>query len=193
MTSKPGLVLASASPRRVDLLAQIGITPSQIYPADIDETEGKGELPRALSVRLAREKALAVAPIFPNHYILAADTVVACGRRILSKGETADQAYDCLKLLSGRRHMIYGGIALMTPDGKLTSKCVTTRVSFKTLTSREIDEYVASNEWEGKAGAYGIQGLAAAFVKSIEGSYTNIVGLSCYDTLCMLKGRGYQV
>lgn len=186
------LVLASASPRRLDLLEQIGLKPDEVLPADIDETEELGELPKAVAVRLATEKALKIHETVTDAYILAADTVVACGRKILPKGETEKDAYDCLKLLSGRRHRIYGGISIITPEGKQTSRCVETMVQFKSLSDSEIEAYVRSGEWEGKAGAYAIQGLAAAFVKKINGSYSNIVGLSCYDTLAMLKGLGFD-
>lgn len=196
MKNKPSskLILASASPRRLELLKQIGITPSSVFPADIDETELLNELPKDLAVRLSSQKALKVYEDnkSENSYILAADTVVACGRRILPKGETEKQAYDCLKMLSGRRHRIYGGISVIAPDGKQITKCIQTMVQFKPLSTAEIECYVRSNEWEGKAGAYAIQGLASVFVKKINGSYSNIVGLSCYDTLAMLKGLGFD-
>ncbi len=184
------LILASASPRRVDLLGQVGIIPDDIKPANIDETPKPLELPRHLAERLAREKALALSPT-PNHLILAADTVVAVGRRVLPKAETLDQARECLDLLSGRSHRVYGGIAVQTPDGKVISKLVTTRVKMKKLSASDISRYLESGEWNGKAGGYAIQGLAGAFIQSINGSYSNIVGLSLYDTLGLLEGVGF--
>ncbi len=186
------LILASASPRRLELLKQIGITPSQVLPADIDETEQPKELPKDLALRLSAQKALKIREAETDSYILAADTVVACGRRILPKGETEQDAYDCLKMLGGRRHKIYGGISVIAPSGVQVSKCIQTMVHFKSLSDAEIGEYVKSGEWKGKAGAYAIQGLASVFVKKINGSYSNIVGLSCYDTLAMLKGLGFD-
>jgi septum formation protein len=185
------LVLASASPRRLDLLKQVGIVPAEIRPADLDETPFKNEKPKDLALRLAREKARAV--VSPDSFILAADTVVACGARVLPKAETIEQARACLDLLSGRRHRVYGGIALVTPDGKLVSRVVKTDVSFKHLSAAEKDAYLASGEWQGKAGGYAIQGFAAAFVKSINGSYSGVVGLSLYDTLQILKGNGFSL
>lgn len=184
-------VLASASPRRAVLLGQIGITPDKILSADIDETPLKGELPRALAVRLAGEKAQAVAMKEPGHLILAADTVVACGRRILPKAETREEAEDCLTQLSGRRHHVYGGLCLITPEGRKMERLADTLVQFKRLSPQEIARYLKSGEWEGKAGGYAIQGRAAAFVKAIQGSYSNVVGLSLYDTMRMLEGAGY--
>ena len=184
------LILASASPRRVDLLSQIGIVPDQIIPADIDETPLKGELPAKLAERLAREKALAI-PSSPDHFILAADTVVAVGRRDLPKAESEAQARECLALLSGRSHRVYGGIALRYPDGKIVSRLVTTRVTMKRLSEGEIEAYISSGEWDGKAGGYAIQGLAGGYIHSINGSYSNIVGLSLYDSMTLLKGAGF--
>jgi septum formation protein len=185
------LILASASPRRVDLLKQIGVTPDKIIPAAIDETPLKGELPRALAVRLAIEKAQAVAAQNPGAFVLAADTTVACGRWILEKPADADEARAFLERLSGRRHHVYGGIALIAPSGKLTSRLVDTIVQFKRLSAREIENYLASGQWRGVAGGYAIQGQAGAFVKCIGGSYSNIVGLSLYDTMIMLDGAGF--
>ena len=188
----PQLILASASPRRSALLETIGITPSSIQPADLNEEALKGELPPQTALRLSQEKAKAIAAKNKNVFVLAADTLVACGRRELPKAETEDQARFCLELLSGRRHCVYGGITLVTPEGKMVSRLVTTRVQFKKLSKTEIEEYIQSKEWDGKAGGYGIQGLASAYVKNINGSYTNIVGLSLYDTLNMLKGNGFH-
>ncbi|PJB70378.1 MAG: septum formation protein Maf [Alphaproteobacteria bacterium CG_4_9_14_3_um_filter_47_13] len=185
------MILASASPRRVALLKQIGITPDDIIPADIDETPLKTELPRGLAERLARQKADAVAAIHEGAYILSADTVVACGRRILEKPEDETEARRFLDLLSGRRHRVIGGIALHTPAGTLRTKIVETIVQFKKLSTAEIKQYLDSGEWQGKAGGYGIQGSAEAYVKFIRGSYSNVVGLSLYDTMKMLKSAGY--
>jgi len=185
------LILASASPRRVELLKQIHIEPSDIIPADIDETPLKGELPRDLALRLAREKAQAVAAGHVGAFVLAADTVVGCGRQILDKTEDAAEAQAAMQKLSGRRHHVYGGIALVTPQGQVVSRVVDTLVQFKTLTKQEIAAYIESGEWKGKAGAYGIQGSAAAFVKMMRGSYSNVVGLSLYDTMNMLQGNGF--
>ncbi|HEY8191487.1 MAG TPA: nucleoside triphosphate pyrophosphatase [Alphaproteobacteria bacterium] len=184
--SRP-LILASASPRRLDLLAQVGITPSQILPAEIDETPLKNELPRALAERLAVAKARVVKG---DGFILAADTVVACGRRVLGKAETEDDVRGFLELLSGRRHRVIGGIALIA-NGKLQSRVVETVVQFKKMEPAEIADYLASGEGIGKAGGYAIQGRAAAYIKAVNGSYSNVVGLSLYDTMQMLKGAGF--
>lgn len=189
---KNKLILASASPRRVDLLAQIGIQPADIIPADIDETEFKGELPRDLALRLATEKAQAIAKDHKDCFTLGADTVVACGRRILPKTETEDETRKCLTLLSGRRHHVYGGIALIAPDGKVITRLCDTVVQFKRLSSQEIETYIKSNEWKGVAGGYAIQGLAGAYIKSLRGSYSNVVGLSLYDTMNILHGAGFR-
>lgn len=183
------LILASASPRRKDLLAQIGIVPSRISPTDIDETPRKGELPRALALRLAREKALACKA---DGFVLAADTVVGVGRRILPKTETRDEAEMCLRLLSGRAHQVITGIAVKAPNGKLSARAVLTRVKLKRLTEAEIRAYVESGEWQGKAGGYGIQGRAGAFIAHLNGSYTNVVGLPLYETHNLLIGMGWQ-
>jgi septum formation protein len=185
------LILASASPRRLDLLKQIGITPDQVIPADIDETPLKAELPRDYALRVATAKAQAIAVQGAGSYILSADTVVACGRRILPKTETEAEARDCLTLLSGRRHRVINGIALVLPDGQIKTRVTETIVQFKGLSKDEIDGYIASTEWQGKAGGYAIQGMAAVFVKFIRGSYSTVVGLSLYDTMQMLKSSGY--
>lgn len=189
---KSKLVLASASPRRAELLKQIGITPAAIIPADIDETPLKGEHPRKLAQRLAVEKAKAVAGKYPDRFVLAADTTVACGTRLLDKAETPEYARYCLEMLSGRRHHVYGGIALIVPDGRLFMRLVDTLVKFKRLSHTEIERYIESGEWDGKAGGYAVQGVASAFVTFISGSYSNIVGLSLYDTARMLEGAGYK-
>lgn len=185
------LILASASPRRLDLLSQIGIIPDQIIPADIDETHRKGELPRDYALRMALEKSQAVMPGAGGAYVLSADTVVACGRRVLPKTETEAEARACLGLLSGRRHRVINGIALGLPQGQIKTRVTETIVQFKGLSQAEIDSYIESREWQGKAGGYAIQGRAAVFVKFIRGSYSTVVGLSLYDTMQMLSGSGY--
>lgn len=190
---KNKLILASASPRRLDLLAQIGITPAHIIPTDIEETPLKAELPRDLAQRLAVAKAEAAlaSKESAEAFILAADTVVACGRRILPKAETEEQARTCLSLLSGRRHHVFGGICLITPEGARRVRLCDTVVKFKTLTAGETDAYIESGEWQGKAGGYAIQGLAGAFVSFLQGSYSNVVGLSLYDVQQLLAGNGF--
>jgi septum formation protein len=190
MTAPPR-VLASGSPRRKDLLAQIGIAPAAIDPAEIDETPAAGELPLALAERLAEAKARAVAARHPGAWVLGADTVVACGRRILPKAETAAQARSCLALLSGRRHRVIGGVALVAPDGGVVLRAVTTVVAFKRLTGSEIAAYLAAGEWHGKAGGYAIQGRAAAFVRFLSGSYSNVVGLPLFETAALLERVGH--
>ena len=189
---KNKLILASASPRRVQLLEQVGITPDDIIPADIDETPLKAELPRDLAQRLAIGKAQAIAAQHKDAFILAADTVVGCGRRILDKAEDETYARKCLEQLSGRRHHVYGGIALITPDGQTVKRLVDTVVQFKRLTENDIESYIKSKEWDGKAGGYAIQGLAESYIKFIRGSYSNVVGLSLYDTIQILSGAGFK-
>lgn len=184
------LILASASPRRVDLLKQVGIVPDAILPADIDETPLKNELPKSLVLRLAVAKAQHVAT--KDAYTIGADTTVALGRRMYGKAENETEARAIIEKLSGRTHKVWGGIALITPNGKTITRAVVTSVKFKRLTTAEIGAYVASGEWMGKAGAYGIQGKAAGFVASMAGSYTNIVGLSLYDIMNMLEGNGFR-
>ncbi len=186
------LVLASASPRRLDLLRQVGLAPDLIDPADLDETPVKGELPAQHAKRLAAAKARLVAARHPGAFVLAADTVVGCGRRILPKAEDAATARRCLALLAGRRHRVYGGIALVTPTGKLAERLVQTIVAMKRLTPDEIEPYIASEEWHGKAGGYAIQGLAALFVRQLGGSYSNVVGLPLFETAALLEGQGFR-
>ncbi len=188
----PILVLASASPRRLELLRQIDIAPDAIDPAEIDETPLKAELPAQHVTRLARAKAEAVRARRPDAFILAADTVVACGRRIL--GQPADEAAACrfLVLLSGRRHRVYGGVAVIAPDGRIAERRVVSQVGFKRLTEAEIAAYLATEEWRGKAGGYAIQGRAAEFVSWMAGSYSNVVGLPLYETAQLLFGLGYR-
>ncbi|WP_417471313.1 Maf family nucleotide pyrophosphatase [Maricaulis sp.] len=188
---RPRLILASASPRRLDLLASAGLVPDAVEPTDIDESEIPGELPGPLARRLALEKAAAHPD--GDAFVLAADTVVGVGRRILPKAETEAQARACLALLSGRNHRVYTGIALRTPDGELTAKLVETKVKFKRLSAPELESYIASGEWRGKAGGYGIQGRAGAYVISLIGSYTGVVGLPIHETVNLLAGRGYPV
>lgn len=185
------LVLASASPRRRDLLAQIGVVPDAVDPADIDERPRPGELPRDYAKRIAAAKAEAVLSRHPDAYLLAADTVVACGRRILPKAEDAASARACLDRLSGRRHRVLGAFVLLAPDGGRVARVVTTSVVFKKLSAAERDAYLASGEWEGKAGGYAVQGRAAAFVRQVNGSYSNIVGLPLFETAQALKGLGW--
>ena len=189
------LILASASPRRVELLAQVGVTPDHIDPAEIDESAGKDELPGPLARRLAIAKAVAVAARHPDTFVLAADTVVGVGRRIVGKPEDADEARRFLELLSGRRHRVYGGICVIAPANsggqKRTVRLINTMVRFKRLTRAEIDAYLATEEWRGKAGGYAIQGHAAAFIPAINGSYTNVVGLDVAAAAAMLAGLGY--
>jgi septum formation protein len=183
----PPLVLASASPRRLELLRQIGIEPAKIDPADTDETPHRDEPPRGYAERMARAKLAVVAPRHPQALVLAADSVVAVGRRILPKAETKDEALNCLKLLSGRRHKVLGGLALALPGGKVRTRLVETVVRFKRLEAKEIEAYLASGEWQGKAGGYAIQGRAAEFVAFISGSYSNVVGLPLFETAALLR------
>lgn len=199
MALKHKLILASGSPRRVDLLHQAGIDPARLMPMDIDETPAKSEHPRSLARRLSSEKAeAAFAAVrediaWQGSYLLAADTVVAVGRRILPKAEFVDEASSCLHLLSGRTHWVYTGICVITPQRKLRQKVVETKVRFKRLSETDIEAYLASGQWRGKAGAYGIQGLAGCFVQKIIGSYTNVVGLPLYETMLLLSGEGFDV
>jgi septum formation protein len=185
--SIPPLVLASASPRRLDLLRQVGIEPATIDPAQIDETPAPRELPRAYALRMAKAKLAVVVGRHPGALVLAADSVVVCGRRILPKAETSEEARACLALLSGRRHRVLGGVAIGAADGTVRTRLVETVVRFKRLEPAEVDDYIASDEWRGKAGGYAIQGRAARFVSFVSGSYSNVVGLPLYETLGLLK------
>lgn len=187
----PALVLASASPRRLALLAQIGIVPERVISPDIDETPLPDELPRDYARRLARAKAAAVDA--PGTFVLAADTVVAAGRRILPKAESETELRRCLALLSGRRHRVLTSVVLRLPDGRLRERLVQSVVAFARLTGRQIEDYVASEEWRGKAGGYAIQGRAAAFVTFLSGSYSNVVGLPLFETAQLLRGAGLAV
>lgn len=190
--SRPALVLASASPRRLELLAQIGIVPDHIDPADIDESPQKDETPPRLALRLALTKAQAVAVRHPGCVVLAADTVVAVGRRLLEKAQDAAEAERFLRLLSGRNHRVFTGVAVIGADGRVASRVVEARVAFKRLSDAEIAAYVAGGDWRGKAGAYGVQGPAGAFVLSIVGSHTAIVGLPLAQTANLLAGVGWR-
>jgi septum formation protein len=191
MSAPAPLVLASASPRRLELLAQIGLAPELIDPAEIDETPQPGETARLLAMRLARAKAAAAAERSPGAFVLAADTVVAAGRRLLGKPNDAAGAARMLSLLSGRAHRVLTAVAVAAPSGKMAARLSETRVRFKRLTKAEIDAYLASGEWAGKAGAYGVQGRAGAFVIALNGSYTGVVGLPLYETRALLTGLGY--
>ncbi|QYO77438.1 Maf-like protein [Devosia salina] len=199
MAGRPDLILASASPRRLALLNQIGIEPEHLVPAHVDETPEKGELPRKLAQRLADLKALtaqhkaSVAGFGGNTMVLAADTVVAVGRRILPKAETMEEAADCLRLLSGRAHRVYTGVTLITPSGARRHRLVETRIRFKRLSGKEMEAYLASAEWRDKAGGYAIQGIAGAFVVKLVGSYSAVVGLPLHETAQLLAGEGYPV
>ena len=191
VSARPRLVLASESPRRKALLAQAGIAPDAVKPASIDETPLKGEVPRAHALRLAIAKANAAAD--GRSLVLAADTVVACGMRILPKAESGDDVRSCLKLLSGRRHQVITAIAVVTPAGKVRTRVAVTRVSFARLTLTDIQSYVDCREGLGKAGGYAIQGRAEIFVRRLNGSYSNVVGLPLFETISLLKGCGYPV
>ncbi len=199
MASRPELILASASPRRLALLNQIGIEPEHLVPAAVDETPEKGELPRKLATRLADQKALTAqhkakqSGIADNCLVLAADTVVAVGRRILPKAEMMEEASTCLRLLSGRTHRVYTAVTMLTPQGAMRRRLVETRIRFKRLSPREVESYLASAEWRDKAGGYAIQGIAGAFVVKLVGSYTAVVGLPLHETVQLLAGEGYPV
>lgn len=189
--AQPSLVLASASPRRLALLAQIGVVPDRVLSPDIDETPRRQELPRPYAQRLAHAKAAAAAAT--GCCVLAADTVVAAGRRILPKAETAAQARTCLELLSGRRHRVLTAVVLARPDGRVHERVVESVVAFARLTPAQIDGYLATGEWQGKAGGYAIQGHAASCIRYIAGSYSNVVGLPLYETAQLLRGCGWSL
>lgn len=184
------LVLASGSPRRRELLAQIGLVPDAVDPADIDETPLKDELPPGHALRLSQAKAALVATRHPGALVLAADTVVGLGRRILPKADDADTARRCLTLLQGRRHRVYTGVTLIGVAGRRWSRTVESQVIFRTLSRDEIDQYLATGDWRGKAGGYAIQGLASLFVRQIGGSYSNVVGLPLTEVGGMLRAAG---
>jgi septum formation protein len=193
------LILASGSPRRVELLDQIGVKPDRLMPMDLDESPGKSEHPKSLARRLAGDKAKAARkaikkdPQWSSSFIIAADTVVSVGRRILPKAELIEEANNALHLLSGRNHRVYSGVCIVTPDGSVRQKVVETRIRFKRIPRAEIEHYLASGEWRGKAGAYAIQGIAGSFVVKLVGSYSNVVGLPLYETSNLLIGEGYNI
>ncbi len=191
-TSKGPLVLASASPRRLELLRQVGITPDHVDPADIDETPGRDETPRRLALRLAQEKTAAVAARRPGAFILGADTLVAVGRRILNKPETEAEARAMLALLSGRAHMVLTGLVVRAPDGRSAERVVETRVRFKRVDPQETDAFIAAGDWRDAAGGYKIHQRAGAFVTAIQGSYSSVVGLPLYETVSLLTGLGWR-
>ncbi|QQR38478.1 Maf family nucleotide pyrophosphatase [Devosia rhizoryzae] len=199
MAGRPELILASASPRRLALLNQIGVEPEHLVPAHVDETPEKGELPRKLAQRLADLKALTaqhkarVAGFGSNALVLAADTVVAVGRRILPKAETMEEASDCLRMLSGRSHRVFTGVTLITPSGARRHRLVETRIRFKRLSNKEMEAYLASAEWRDKAGGYAIQGIAGSFAVKMSGSYSAVVGLPLNEVTQLLAGEGYPV
>jgi septum formation protein len=199
MTDRPKLVLASASPRRLALLEQVGLRPEALLPATIDEEPRRFERPAALAERLADEKVRAARQIgladetLKDAFFLAADTVVALGRRILPKTESVEEAAECLELLSGRAHRVFTSVSIITPSGKQRSRIVESRVRFKHLSRPELDSYLASHEWRGKAGGYAIQGIAGGFVVRLVGSYTAVVGLPLYETISLLTGEGMPV
>ncbi|MGB0844145.1 MAG: Maf family protein [Alphaproteobacteria bacterium] len=188
----PKLVLGSASPRRLDLLAQIGIKPHEVAPADIDETPLHQELPRVYATRMATGKSAALKDLHAGSYILTADTVVAVGRRILPKAETEQDARACLRLLSGRRHQVYGGVSLILPDGRALDRVVVSDVKVKQLHPSEVDTYINTQDWQGKAGGYAIQGFFAQHIVWMSGSYSNIVGLDLNKTAGLLFGNGFH-
>ena len=196
---RPRLVLASGSPRRLMLLSQVGVEPDALRPSSIDETARRGEMPRAYAARIARAKAEAARDQIANDkdiasaYVLAADTVVAVGRRILMKPSNIEEAASCLQLLSGRAHRVLTSVCLITPDDRVRQKIVDTRVRFKHLSREEIEAYITSREWRGKAGGYAIQGLAGCFVQKIVGSYTSVVGLPLTEVVALLVGEGFPL
>jgi septum formation protein len=193
------LVLASASPRRLALLDRVGLAPDLLNPTDVDETPLRRESPRRLSIRLAEEKALKakeapqVKGLGGRVYILAADTVVGLGRRILPKAESQQDAKDCLSLLSGRSHWVYSSVCLVAPDGSKTTRCVETKLRFKRLSRDDMESYLKSEEWKGKAGGYAIQGRAEAFVRQLSGSHSAVIGLPLFETVNLLQGARYPV
>jgi septum formation protein len=199
MIGRPKLVLASGSPRRLSLINQAGIEPDSLQPADIDELPRRGEQPRALATRLSRTKAKVAldainrAEELRGAFILSADTVVAVGRRILPKAELLDEAAQCLRLLSGRNHRVFTSVCLVTPKETYRQRLVETRVRFKRLSEQDIEAYLASGEWRGKAGGYAAQGIAGTFIIKLVGSYSNVVGMPLYETMTLLSGEGYPI
>lgn len=191
LAASPPLVLASASPRRLELLARIGVVPDAVTPVDLDESPRKAELPRALAARLARAKAEAAQALHPGALVLAADTVVGVGRRMLGKPADEAEARRFLDLLSGRRHRVMTGVCLVRPDGKVSERLVTTILAFQRLTTQQIDAHLASGEWRGVAGGYQIQKRAEVFVRFLSGSHSNVVGLPLFETAQLLRGAGW--
>ncbi len=191
--ASPGLALASASPRRLDLLRQLGLVPDRVAPADIDETPQRDERPGQLAIRLAVQKGEAARAGVTGMFVISADTVVAVGRRILPKAETVEEARACLRLLSGRKHDVLTGVAVFAPDGRRASRLVEARVALKRLSHVDVEGYIGSEEWRGKAGGYAIQGQAGGFVTGISGSYSAIVGLPLYETAALLEGVGFPI
>jgi septum formation protein len=188
----PALVLASASPRRLDLLRQVGVEPGRVIPADLDERALPQETPRQLALRLAQDKARAVAQAHPGAFVIGADTVVALGRRVFGKPRDEGEAHRMIGRLSGRAHRVLTAVAVAAPDGRLSSRLSESKVVFKRLTERELSGLVACGEWQGAAGGYRIQGRAAGAVLSLQGSYSGIVGLPLYETLALLEGLGWR-
>ena len=188
---RPALILASASPRRLQLLLQAGITPDEVIPSEIDETPDKDETPRRLALRLSREKVAVVAARYPGTFVLGADTLVAVGRRVLGKPSDAVEARRMLDLLSGRPHKVLTGVTVIAPDGRVASRLSETRVKFKRLTPQEVQVFISGREWEDAAGGYKIHQSAGAFVTDLSGSYTGVVGLPLYETLALLNGLGW--
>ena len=189
--TRPPLVLASASPRRLDLLARLGMVPERVIATDIDETPYKGEIPRPHAARLALAKAEAAAALAPAGIVLAADTVVGVGRRILPKAETEAQARDCLALISGRKHRVITAVVLALPDGRRLKRVVESDVTFQRMTGQQVEDYLASGEWHGKAGGYAIQGRAEQYIRFLSGSHSNVVGLPLFETAQLLRGIGW--
>jgi septum formation protein len=192
-SSSPQLVLASASPRRLELLGRLGIKPAQVVATDIDESPLRGERPRAHTVRLAAEKARAASRSAPDAIILAGDTVVGAGARILPKAEDEATARECLTLLSGRRHRVFSAIAVLTPDGRMREALSETIVRFKRLSEQELEDYLAAGEWRGKAGGYAIQGSAEGFCDWLSGSHSGVIGLPLFETRRLLRAAGIDV
>ncbi len=183
------LILASGSPRRLELLRQIGIEPASVFAPNIDETPRRAEPPRLYALRMAEQKLAAAGQ---EGFVIAADTVVAAGTRILPKAESAEQARQCLSLLSGRRHRVYSAVAVRAPDGRAASRVVLSMVGFARLDEAQLRDYLASGEWDGKAGGYAIQGRAAAFIDFLSGSYSGVVGLPLHETVSLLRGLGWR-
>ncbi|SHJ73641.1 septum formation protein [Aureimonas altamirensis DSM 21988] len=198
MAQSQHLILASASPRRLELLQQVGLEPERLLPADIDEAQHGSEHPRSLAKRLSQGKAEAAVAVLERlqeragRFVLAADTVVCVGRQVMPKAELIEDAHANLRILSGRTHRVYTGVCVIGPSGRLRQRLVETRVRFKRLTREDMDQYLASGEWRGKAGGYAIQGLAGGFVVRLVGSYSNVVGLPLYETLALLQGEGFR-